>query len=234
MRYLIILFVSVILLPAPLAGQTIVDLFIQGPSEYDRHLGPEGQKLIADKAQSSDFVQIDILSADPGEGVRSGEWRLSADLANGYLKLEFGQWYEMEMVYWRKSDGTRLVGQAYLWKDAPFWETELFFYQYHKGEWTRLKTDSIVPYLRAEAMIDTAATIAANKEIGLDIPLPSKGDISYETQVKLPRRGKSLMVNYSWVDEREAYRNYYLVLPTSNEDGWIEMPWKDGWFGRLD
>lgn len=234
MRFLIILFVSTALYPLHLSGQTILDLFIEGPSEFDRKLGPDGQRLLADKAQSEAFVPLEIAAVDPDESPLDGDWRLTVDLSNGYLKLEYGQWYEMEMVYWRKANGTRLVGQAYLWKDAPYWETELFFYQYDQGEWTRLKTDSIVPYLEAEAMLDTAKTIAVNQEAGLDIPFPGEHDLSYATVVKLPRSGKSLKVQYEWVDASKPYWNYQLELYKPDAKGWVEMPWKDGWFGRLD
>lgn len=234
MRYLSTFLLSLLMGLSSLPAQTILDLFVEGPFEFDRHLSPESLKLIADKAIGSEFVKLTFPSADQGESDRKEEWRLTADLANGYLKLEQSIFYEMEMVYWRKSDGTRLVGQAYLWKDAPYFETELFFYQYDAGTWTKLSTDSIMPYLKAETMLDTASVIAINKEAGLDIPFPGPHDLSYATVVHLPRRGKSIKVEYEWVDSSKPYRGYQLRLYKPDEKDWVEMPWKDGWFGRLD
>ena len=83
MRILIILFMSAALAPWNLSGQTILDMFVDGPSEFDRKLGPDGQRLLADKAQSAEFVPLEIAAVDPDESPLDGDWRLSVDLANG-------------------------------------------------------------------------------------------------------------------------------------------------------
>lgn len=243
-----------ILLPILLIGmgslyaQNISELFLSFP-DYSNDLKPRAyREQILKHASSDSFSEIPYTPPEDWEGHEDAIWRLTLDVPNGYMKLEKGfkgfggdaAWI-MEMVYWKKSDGTRLVGRTTEPRmDVTEVSTNLHFYHYEKGTWKWLTNkDSVAPFFEVLRQVDTTATIAANKAKGLDVPFPTIYQIQYATDVRLPRRGKAIKVRYPWFLAEDPYWDYELIMKDPeargpNQVSWIELPWRNGTFGEPD
>ncbi|MEO1448453.1 MAG: hypothetical protein AAFV07_02940 [Bacteroidota bacterium] len=245
---------KIILLPilvigmGPLFAQNISELFLSFP-DYNNDINPRAyREQILKYASSDSFSEIPYTPPDDWYEHEEETWRLTLDVPNGYLKLEMGYkgfsggaaWI-MEMVYWKKPDGTRLVGRTSEARmDATEVSTDLYFYQYEDGTWERLTNkDSVAPFYEVLRQVDTTATIAANKANGLDVPFPTRRQLGYATDVRLPRHGKAIKVRYPWFLAEDPYWDYELIMKDPeaqgpNRDDWIELPWLNGTFGEPD
>lgn len=205
---------------SPLLSQNIKELFIDCPVKIlGEDSSPEERRLFLDSTkvkQESVFLK---------EGTKAILQVL--DLSAGFLSIEQGD-YQLEMCYWRKRDGSKIVAICHT-IIGPYLESKLRFFSYHSGTWTALRTDSILPPFSYVDMLDKRASIAAND--GNPIPLNA---YACATTFVLPREGKDLTVGLEWVmpstEEAETYQFILQDRYKKSAVKYLHLLWNDGVF----
>ena len=209
---------------SPLKSQNIKDLFIDFPESI---LGEDPNRENRRKF---------LNSTSEGEtGVLSGNYDSGSkillkilDVPGGYMYLDF---YDVfyQMCYWKKSDGSKLVAVCETGTHG-YLDSEVKFFNYFDGKWTRLNTDSIFPKPIVEDLLDKKATVEANN--GKAIPDDKVFD--YATNITLPQKGKDILVELELIDADEEYLEYDLILKKQLKDRrknfQITYQWNDGTF----
>ncbi|MEM7373486.1 MAG: DUF3256 family protein [Bacteroidota bacterium] len=214
--------------PASTTGQNIKELFVAFPGKIFGTL-PSSSSKQSFLNTTAVGQRGELQDVDPNEG--TDQYTLAIlDLAGGFIRLDALDFY-VDMCYWRKSDGHRLVAICET-TTVGYVESEIEFYDYFEGNWKRLHTDSIMIRPAYQDVLDIRASLAANG--GAAIPLDR---LSYATEIQLPQKGKDIQVQFELVDfadESGRELSYQLVYkvkkPTPTFYSQLVYFWNDGIF----
>lgn len=231
MKISILIYIAFLsLLPSSLSSQNIKELFFDFPGEiFGRKYAQEEKQKYLNETSVGDRNEIQPIDSFYGPSTYT---LAILDLAGGFLRLDALDNY-VDLCYWRKSDGHKLVAICHT-TSVAYMESDIEFYDYYQGEWRELPMDSIMPSPKYWDLLDKGATIRAND--GAAIPL---AQFSYATEILLPRKGKDITVKFELVEFADTSGNelqYRLVYPSHKKNQHpnyqLSYFWNDGIFLR--
>ncbi len=208
--------VLLILICAKSYSQNVLDFYLMLPDSVSVFSKTDRTKM------------VEKYKAGVNEYYYQGDFRYwfdTVDVKNGYLRVSGAFEGTWEMCYWKKNNGTKMIGVSEI-SCGPICDSRVSFYDYAQGKLIPLDLATILPQVDYNDYYDIPKIKSNNTPADFE---KLKNEYSVAWTFRMPQKGLNIVVKFEPTDDinTSKYKIFYKNNPEK-----LELIWNNGSFTK--